>query len=807
MGAGASVDVVTKEQCQSLYGDLFNDAEWAKQAVDGVVTRDKLTTAFSALTDAFLTHDWGTDGTTHKNVSVINTLLKARGITTWFDEEKMEGNVKKQMIHGIDNARAIVVFVTQRYIDKVGGNNAEDNCQLEFNYAARRKTASKMIPVLIDPSPTLKNTANWTGEVGFVLGGHLYLDLSSAFGNDALLASRIDELVTKIVSVAGTPLSQRFQSAHHDAVPPPTGGPSTPRTASATISTVPLASLTQHQVGTLLNNLTCSKYSAVFVENEITGEVLCGVESADEVKELGVTLAPKARLLFDKLSEFKASGVPSHLLKATEPSPPALVSTPPHKSFEELKAAILPSNWVQLYKYPLESNGANILSAHKLTWPTPACSVSVLGGLVTTGDYADMMKDNWEFYRLEALASRLDKHEFLLTFKIKVARGDSTPLCAGYNPWFAVDITADMCLIIQCNREAQGFVVQLNGNPWLMPIDTWLDVAVLMDVPHSVIQVVINTDRMDTIPLPPAFTFTTRDMPTEGNEFYLLRRDTMTKLFSGHLRKIELYSTLPLTRPQPMIQGSDPTSHVRHLSQLAEWTNGLNCLCNYVDMKVNVVDSVDGTNVVVESAQRPARFGLTILIFVGTAMLLPQGSFIHPELGTYFDGDYYGEAYNQSAMTRAGGNFGLHLNNYDFVFATRVATMGPCYVMNMGSSHRYFVVQITIQRNLVVLLNCHSVSHDVKEKGVILTLEHNTWHDIAVKMQGKAIHVAVDGRAMDTIALTDDFEFTAGPGEDTKLLLVNFSCGGCFYGYMAFIALWSSDCPVEVDDNNTVLHL
>ncbi|RHX97670.1 hypothetical protein DYB30_004838 [Aphanomyces astaci] len=726
MGAGASVDVVTKEQCQSLYGDLFNDAEWAKQAVDGVVTRDKLTTVFAALADAFLTHDWGTDGTTHKNVSVVNTLLKARGITTWFDEEKMEGNVKKQMIHGIDNARAIVVFVTQRYIDKVGGNNAEDNCQLEFNYAARRKTASKMIPVLIDPSPALKKTANWTGEVGFVLGGHLYLDLSSA---------------------------------------------------------------------------------AVFVENEITGEVLCGVESADEVKELGVTLAPKARLLFDKLSEFKASGVPSHLLKATEPSPPALVSTPPHKSFEELKAAILPSNWVQLYKYPLESNGANILSAHKLTWPTPACSVSVLGGLVTTGDYADMMKDNWEFYRLEALASRLDKHEFLLTFKIKVARGDSTPLCAGYNPWFAVDITADLCLIIQCNREAQGFVVQLNGNPWLMPIDTWLDVAVLMDVPHSVIQVVINTDRMDTIPLPPAFTFTTRDMPTEGNEFYLLRRDTMTKLFSGHLRKIELYSTLPLTRPQPVIEGSDPTSHVRHLSQLAEWTNGLNCLCNYVDMKVNVVDSVDGTNVVVESAQRPARFGLTILIFVGTAMLLPQGSFIHPELGTYFDGDYYGEAYNQSAMTRAGGNFGLHLNNYDFVFATRVATVGPCYVMNMGSSHRYFVVQITIQRNLAVLLNCHSVSHDVKEKGVILTLEHNAWHDIAVKMQGKAIHVAVDGRAMDTIALTDDFEFTAGPGEDTKLLLVNFSCGGCFYGYMASIALWSSDCPVEVDDNNTVLHL
>ncbi|KAF0685615.1 Aste57867_22544 [Aphanomyces stellatus] len=133
------------------------------------MTRDTLAKAFADLTDAFLTHDWGTDGSTHKKVSTINKLLKARGITTWFDEEKMEGNVKKQMIHGIDNARVIVVFVTQRYIDKVGGSNAEDNCQLEFNYAARRKTASKMIPVLIDPSPSLKNPATWTGEVGFVL--------------------------------------------------------------------------------------------------------------------------------------------------------------------------------------------------------------------------------------------------------------------------------------------------------------------------------------------------------------------------------------------------------------------------------------------------------------------------------------------------------------------------------------------------------------------------------------------------------------------------------------------------------------
>ena len=42
----------------------------------------------------------------------------------------MQGNVKKQMIRGIDYAQCVVVFVTRRYVDKVKGDNAEDNCQV-----------------------------------------------------------------------------------------------------------------------------------------------------------------------------------------------------------------------------------------------------------------------------------------------------------------------------------------------------------------------------------------------------------------------------------------------------------------------------------------------------------------------------------------------------------------------------------------------------------------------------------------------------------------------------------------------------
>ncbi|KAF0685616.1 Aste57867_22545 [Aphanomyces stellatus] len=141
MGGAVSVgqvpDTCTKEECQARYGDLFNESVWQQHAINGSMTREALTKAFADLTDVFLTHDWGTDGSTHKKVSTINKLLKARGITTWFDEEKMEGNVKKQMIHGIDNTRVIVVFVTQRYIDKVGGCSDVDGCVCRLAKLAR----------------------------------------------------------------------------------------------------------------------------------------------------------------------------------------------------------------------------------------------------------------------------------------------------------------------------------------------------------------------------------------------------------------------------------------------------------------------------------------------------------------------------------------------------------------------------------------------------------------------------------------------------------------------------------------------
>ena len=44
--------------------------------------------------DVFLSHAWGSSQETHKKVDKINTALKARGITTWFDTDgKMQYQV------------------------------------------------------------------------------------------------------------------------------------------------------------------------------------------------------------------------------------------------------------------------------------------------------------------------------------------------------------------------------------------------------------------------------------------------------------------------------------------------------------------------------------------------------------------------------------------------------------------------------------------------------------------------------------------------------------------------------------------
>jgi WD40 repeat protein len=153
--------------------------------------------------DIFLTHDWGIDEMgrlNHDRVAAINRELKSLGFVTWFDSDRMTGDVVDQMVSGIDNASVIIVFVTQRYMNKVNGSKANDNCRKEFKYATQRKSSTKMIPVVMEPR--MKDiSVNWSGTLQMELGTILYVD----FSNDNCFQSAIQQLKAEIL-IRTTPL-------------------------------------------------------------------------------------------------------------------------------------------------------------------------------------------------------------------------------------------------------------------------------------------------------------------------------------------------------------------------------------------------------------------------------------------------------------------------------------------------------------------------------------------------------------------------------------------------------------------------
>jgi TIR domain len=84
---------------------------------------------------AFLTHAWANDEfgrDNHKTLILIYNALMKHGVLCWFDDVKMEGQIVDKMTQGIDQSFLVLVFITKSYLEKVGGNNKNDNCKIEF---------------------------------------------------------------------------------------------------------------------------------------------------------------------------------------------------------------------------------------------------------------------------------------------------------------------------------------------------------------------------------------------------------------------------------------------------------------------------------------------------------------------------------------------------------------------------------------------------------------------------------------------------------------------------------------------------
>ena len=119
----------------------------------------------------FASHNWGTNGDTHRRVEKVVRGLRTKGIQVWFDQDDLKGNILSAMCSGMDASHVVLVFVTKAYIEKVQSGKETDNVRREFMYAAQ--TPEKLVPILFEPL-----SLPWSGPVAMVLGTHLYHDMS-----------------------------------------------------------------------------------------------------------------------------------------------------------------------------------------------------------------------------------------------------------------------------------------------------------------------------------------------------------------------------------------------------------------------------------------------------------------------------------------------------------------------------------------------------------------------------------------------------------------------------------------------------
>ena len=80
------------------------------------------------------------------------------------------------------------------------------------------------------------------------------------------------------------------------------------------MQTKPLSEMSVDDVIHILDSLNLRKYCAVFQENAIDGPTLMNCKSVDDVKELGIDIVAKARILYEEIVELKSTVVPLTLM-------------------------------------------------------------------------------------------------------------------------------------------------------------------------------------------------------------------------------------------------------------------------------------------------------------------------------------------------------------------------------------------------------------------------------------------------------------------------------------------------------------
>jgi hypothetical protein len=155
--------------------------------------------------DVFLSHDWGIDElgrNNHHRVKRINEKLKAKGINTWFDEDRLQigSNIRNEMTAAIAKSRVILFHITENYRNKVDSENSLDNCYFEFNVATATRRSKDFIVLVLEDR--MKNIGAWasTSRVKAEIGTLLYLPVTE---DGQIFDDRVEILAKEILVRCG----------------------------------------------------------------------------------------------------------------------------------------------------------------------------------------------------------------------------------------------------------------------------------------------------------------------------------------------------------------------------------------------------------------------------------------------------------------------------------------------------------------------------------------------------------------------------------------------------------------------------
>lgn len=141
--------------------------------------------AYESRNDAYILHD----GEEMEKIARMSAALQAGGLSVAVSPQKttealsssydIEG-VYKQVMSDVDRAHCVLVCISSPLIkhiyDLTPHQHITHVCQMAFTYAKHRKGLLFMLPVVM--SKDMRDSKEWGGQVGRVLGGKVRPDLA-----------------------------------------------------------------------------------------------------------------------------------------------------------------------------------------------------------------------------------------------------------------------------------------------------------------------------------------------------------------------------------------------------------------------------------------------------------------------------------------------------------------------------------------------------------------------------------------------------------------------------------------------------